>query len=58
MHTAKQDAIEAIERLPDDVHLENVYRLHAISKIQQGVQGVDAGNAISSQQLAEEIERW
>lgn len=58
MHNAKQDAIEAIERLPDDVHLENVYRLHVLSKIQQGVRDVDAGNAISSQQLAEEIERW
>jgi hypothetical protein len=58
-HSAKQDAIQAIERLPDDVNLDEiVYRLHVLSKVQQGVRDADAGNIISSEELAKEIESW
>lgn len=58
-HSAKQDAIHAIERLPDDVPLDEiVYRLYVLSKVQQGVQDVDAGKSVSSEDLAREIEAW
>ena len=58
-HTAKQDAIEIIERLPDDVALDEiVYRLYVINKVRQGMQDVDAGRGISSEALAHEIEQW
>jgi hypothetical protein len=57
--TAKQEAIHAIERLPDDVPLDEiVYRLYVLSKLHQGIQDIDAGRAISSTQLAQEIEAW
>ncbi|HTY51378.1 MAG TPA: hypothetical protein VMB48_16965 [Steroidobacteraceae bacterium] len=61
MHTqtAKQDAIEAIEQLPDNVPLDEiVYRLYALNKIRQGMQDVEAGRGISSEELAREIEQW
>lgn len=59
MHTAKQDAIEAIERLPDDVPLDEiVYRLYLLSKVQQGVRDVGSGRVISADDLAKEIESW
>ena len=36
-HTAKQEALEAIARLPDTVDFEEiVYRLYVIKKIHQG----------------------
>ncbi len=58
-HSAKQDAIHAIERLPDDVPLDEiVHRLYVLSKVQQGVKDVDAGRTVSSDELAREIEAW
>ena len=43
VHSAKQEAIQTIERLPDDVPLDEiVYRLYVLNKVQQGVH-VDAG---------------
>jgi predicted transcriptional regulator len=58
-HSAKQEAIEAIERLPDNAPLDEiVYRLYALNKIQQGLQDIDAGRIIPADQLAREIEQW
>ena len=58
-HTAKQDAIEAIERLPDNVDFDEiVYRLYVLHKIRQGMQDVEAGRGISGDELAREIEQW
>jgi predicted transcriptional regulator len=57
--TAKQEAIETIERLPDDVPLDEiVYRLYVLSKIHTGLQDIDAGRVVPSAQLAREIEQW
>lgn len=59
MHSAKQDALHAIERLPDDVPLDEiVYRLYVLSKVQQGVKDIDAGHIVSTDELAREIEAW
>ena len=58
-HTAKQEAINAIERLPDDVALDEiVYRLYVLHKVRQGLQDVEAGRCLSSEVLAREIEQW
>ena len=58
-HSAKQDAIHAIERLPDDVPLDEiVHRLYVMGKIQQGLKGIDAGRTVSADELAREIEAW
>ena len=57
--TPKQDALHAIERLPDDVPLDEiVYQLYVLSKLQQGVKDIDAGRTISPDELAREIEAW
>jgi hypothetical protein len=58
-HSAKQDALHAIERLPDDVPLDEiVYRLYVLNKVQLGLKDVDAGRTVSSDELAREIEAW
>jgi len=55
--TAKQEAIEAIERLLDDVALDEIlYRLYVLHKSRQGLQDIDEGRTISSGDL--EIEEW
>jgi predicted transcriptional regulator len=57
--SAKQDAIDAIQRLPDSAPLDEiVYRLYVLSKVQQGVKDVDAGRTVSAEELAREIEAW
>jgi hypothetical protein len=59
LQTAKQEALEAIQSLPDTVDFEEiVYRLYVINKIHQGIQDVDAGKGISSEALLHEIEQW
>jgi len=58
-HSAKQDALHAIERLPDDVPLDEiVFRLYVLNKVQQGLKDVDAGRTVSGDELAHEIETW
>jgi hypothetical protein len=58
-HTDKRDAIEVIEQLPDKVPMDEIVsRLHALNKVRQGRQDVEAGRVISSEELAREIEQW
>ena len=58
-HSAKREAIQVIERLPDDVPLDEiVYRLYVIDKVQRGLKDVEAGRTHSSEELASEIEAW
>lgn len=58
-HSAKQQAIDVIKKLPDDVALEEiVYRLNVINEVHQGLDDVDAGRVVSSEALAAEIEQW
>jgi hypothetical protein len=58
-HTDKQDAIEVIEQLPDNVPMDEiVYRLYVVNKVRRGMQDVEAGRGISSEDLAREIEQW
>jgi predicted transcriptional regulator len=58
-HTDKQDAIEVIEQLPDNVPMDEiVYRLYVLNKVRQGMQDVEAGRTLSSEELAREIEQW
>ena len=57
MHSAKQDALHAIERLLDDVLLDEIVdRLYVLSKVQQGAKDIDAGRTVSTDELAREIE--
>jgi predicted transcriptional regulator len=58
-NSAKQEAIATIERLPDNVPLEEIiYRLHVLSKIHQGLGDLDHGRVVPSEELAAEIEQW
>ena len=58
-HTDKQDAIEVIEQLPDNVPMDEiVYRLYVLNKVRQGMQDLEAGRTLSSEELAREIEQW
>ena len=57
--SAKQEALLAIEQLPDSVDFNDiVYRLYVINKIHQGIKDIEEGNVISHDDLKHEIEQW
>jgi hypothetical protein len=57
--TAKQQAIQAIEQLPDDVTLgEIVYRLHVIDRVHKRLADVDTGSTLSSEEMDRKAEAW
>ena len=59
MQHAKQEALEAIGRLPDDVDMDEImYRLYVLDKIRKGREDVEAGRTIAHDDLLRELERW
>jgi hypothetical protein len=58
-HTLKQDALEALQRLPDDVDIEEImYRLYVLENIRRGQQDVELGRSIPAAQLLQDIQTW
>lgn len=60
MHTAKDEAMQVIQQLPDNVGFsEIVYRLHVLDTIQKGLKEIDDGKSgITVDELRREIEQW
>ncbi|PKM45195.1 MAG: hypothetical protein CVV05_07440 [Gammaproteobacteria bacterium HGW-Gammaproteobacteria-1] len=59
MQHAKQDALETIEKLPDDADMDEImYRLYVLDKIRKGQEAVEQGRTTSSEALKREIESW
>ncbi len=57
--TAKQEAIDVINHLPDTVNFDDIlYRLFVVKKIHQGLEQAEQGQGISSEDLLREIEQW
>ena len=59
MHAAKQEALEAIGKLPDDTDMDEImYRLYVLDKIRKGQEAVEKGQTITSEELKREIDSW
>jgi len=59
MHAAKQEALDAIAKLPDDTDMgEIMYRLYVLDKIRKGREDIAAGRTISNEDLKREIDSW
>ncbi|MBA2592743.1 MAG: hypothetical protein H0U97_11000 [Gammaproteobacteria bacterium] len=58
-HTAKQDALAAIQRLPENVEMEEImYRLYVLENIRRGREGAAQGKTIPAEELLRDIESW
>lgn len=58
-HTAKQEALDAIQRLPDNVDTEQIiYRLYVLENIRRGKQDAAEGNTQPAEELLKEIQSW
>ena len=59
MQTVKQEALEAIQRLPDDVDMEAVmYRLYVLENVRNGQRDAAEGNTYTAAEVLGEIETW
>ena len=59
MDTLKEEAIEAISKLPESADIDDImYRLYVIDKIKKGQDAIKKGKTISVQSLKEEIKTW
>ena len=59
MQNAKQEAIDAIQRLPDSADTEEMmYRLYVLENIRRGQLDADNGNTESTEELLKEIKTW
>ena len=59
MQAAKQEALDAIAKLPDDTDMDEImYRLYVLDKIRMGREAADQGRAVSHEDLKREIETW
>ena len=59
MQAAKQDALDAIAKLPDDVDMDEImYRLYVLDKIRKGREAAEQGRTTSHEDLKREIETW
>ena len=59
LHTAKQEAIEAIQRLPDTADTEEImYRLYVLENIRRGQQDAAQGKAAPAEQVLRDIQTW
>lgn len=58
-HTAKQEALEAIQRLPDTVNTEEImYRLYVLENIRKGQHDSKEEKTLSTEALLKDIQSW
>ena len=57
--TEKEQAIAALQRLPDDAGIEEaIERLYLLYKVQQGLEQADAGQVVTQSEARERMKRW
>lgn len=59
MGSLKQEALNAISKMPDTVNIDEImYRLYVIDKVRKGREAVWQGNVVSIEELKEEMKAW
>lgn len=57
--TAKQEALDAIQRLPDTADMEEImYRLYVLENIRHGQQDADQDKTKSTEEVLQDIQSW
>ncbi len=57
--SGKQAALRMIERLPDDVSLEDVmYELYFRQRVDRGLRELDEGKTVSHQEVKRSLVKW
>jgi predicted transcriptional regulator len=59
MVSTKEDALRLIERLPDDVSIEDIiYELYFRQRVDRGLRELDAGDTIPHEQIERSVTEW
>jgi len=59
MATEKENIMQMIKELPDDITLEDImYHLYAREKIIRGLKEADEGKKVTNEKAKEVIEKW
>ena len=57
--TTKQEALNVIQRLPDNAGTEEImYQLYVLESIRRGRHDAAEGNTQSAEEVLKEIQRW
>lgn len=57
MQAAKQEALNIIDRMPEDSDMDEImYRLYVLDKIRKGQEAVEQGKTITNEELKREID--
>jgi predicted transcriptional regulator len=57
--TAKEEVREILERLPEDVSLEDIqYHIYVQQKIQRGLDDIAAGRVLPQEEVERRMSRW
>lgn len=58
-HSAKQEALDVIQRLPDNTDIEEImYRLYVLENIRKGQEDAAQGKTQSAEEVLKDIQSW
>ena len=58
-HSAKQEALDAISRLPDNADMEEImYRLYVLENIRKGQEDAAQGKTQSAEEVLKDVQSW
>lgn len=59
MQAAKQDALDAINQVPENADMEEImYRLYILDKVRKGREAIERGDTLTSHELKRDIDSW
>ena len=59
MKTGKEELLELLEQLPEDLSLENIrYHIYVRQKIQNGLDAAREGKVVPLQEVERRMARW
>jgi len=59
METLKDEAINAISKLPESASIDDImYELYVIAKVKKGKEAAERGDTVSIEELKREMQSW
>lgn len=59
MRSVKDDVTSLLERLPDDVSIEDIqYHLYVIDKVRKGLESVERDGTLTQTEVEERLSKW
>ncbi len=59
METLRQEALNAISRLPESASIDDImYELYVIDKVKKGKESAERGETVSIEDLKKEMQSW